>query len=222
MFNGATLAWAGTQASLPASVYGGLAAGNGDGFNPNEFILDKGATLTNSYAALILGYQYTPVAGPVQNYGLPITVRSDTGNSTTPVNLGGTITAHSGIQMTTTGNVDLNVAAGSVITFANDIAGVGYTPVRSLTLNSTGLGNAANVTVAASFANTQTTTIQSRSTLTLNPGAAHDDQLRRQRGQQRHRPRHQRHGHQHGHHLQHHARACSICRPAGRARKRQR
>ena len=158
-------------ASLPASVYGGLAAGNGDGFNPNEFILDKGATLTNSYAALILGYQYTPVAGPVQNYGLPITVRSDTGNSTTPVNLGGAITAHSGIQMTTTGNVDLNVAPSSVITFANDIAGVGYTPVRSLTLNSTGLGNAANVTVAASFANTQTTTIQSRSTLTLNPGA---------------------------------------------------
>ena len=47
-------------------------AGNGDGFNTNEFILNKGATLTSlANNPLVLGYQYTPTVGPVQNYPLP-------------------------------------------------------------------------------------------------------------------------------------------------------
>ena len=86
--SGATLVWGGPQGSLPASVYGGLPAGSGDGFNSSEFILNKGATLTSvANNPLVLGYQYTPTVGPVQNYPLPITVRSDP--STTPINLGG-------------------------------------------------------------------------------------------------------------------------------------
>ena len=74
---------------------------------PQRVHPQQGRHAHHSYAPLVLGYQYTPAVGPVQNYGLPITVRSDP--STTPVNLGGTMTLHSGIQMTSTGSVDLNV-----------------------------------------------------------------------------------------------------------------
>jgi fibronectin-binding autotransporter adhesin len=156
--SGATLVWQGVQGSLPASVYGGLASGNGDGFNSDEFVVETGATLRSASSPLVLGYQYVPDVGPAQNYPLPMTVRSTSG--ATDVSLGGTVTFRSGISGDTT---DLSILSGANVTFKNDIGGVGYASVRNITMTGT-------ATVSAPLANTQTTTLQNGGTLNFDPG----------------------------------------------------
>jgi autotransporter-associated beta strand protein len=174
---GATLSWSSTQGFLPSSAYGGLLQGEGDGWNAGEFVMGHNSTLMSSSSDLVLGFQYTPPTGPAVNYAAyPTIKRLSGGDPAIPtLNVGGNVAFHSGIQVdpvtVPSGQVDINVAPISNVTFANNISGVGYAGVHSLTLQSSGAA-ASNATVSSSFANTQTTTIQNAGILTLDPGAS--------------------------------------------------
>jgi hypothetical protein len=130
--DGATLAWRGAQGFLPASAYGGLPTGEGDGFKPDEFVLRDNATLTSADTPLILGVQ-----GMGQTYLCYPTIQST--GAVPNVTIKGDVNLRSGIAVDTTsayavpgGLTDLTVSGN--VKFSNDLPGaIGIDVIRNLT-----------------------------------------------------------------------------------------
>ena len=123
--DGATLAWRGEQAFLPASYYGGLPGGaEGDGFNPGEFILEDNATLTNyGTYPFIMGVPY-----PGGGFPLWPTIRSSTGTSVPNVTIKGNVMARSGLAVDTSVQHGVpggltNLTVSGTVLLSNDVPG---------------------------------------------------------------------------------------------------
>jgi len=122
--DGATLAWHGEHGFLSASEYGGLPVGEGDGWNPGEFVLEDNAILTNSSGApLVLG-----IPAPGTGYPCWPTIRSSSGASVPNVTITGSVTLRSGLDVDTTsqyavpgGKADVTVSGN--VKLGNDVPG---------------------------------------------------------------------------------------------------
>jgi len=130
--DGATLGWRGAQGFLPASAYGSLPTGEGDGFKPGEFVLRDNATLASTDASLILGVQ-----GMGQTYLCYPTIQST--GAVPNVTIRGDVNLRSGIAIDTTsayavpgGLTDLTVSGN--VRLSNDLPGaIGTDVIRHLT-----------------------------------------------------------------------------------------
>ncbi|MCX5672891.1 MAG: PEP-CTERM sorting domain-containing protein [Planctomycetota bacterium] len=154
---GGTLGWRGAQGFLPASAYGGLPVGEGDGFNLGEFILEDNATLQSTDASLILGVQCMG-----QTYLAIPTIKS-TGGVPNPT-IRGDVNIRSGIAVDASvpgGLTDLTV--GGSVKLTSDLPGaVGFNSVRNLTHTD------GTTSVLTSLPLLQSTTVQS-GTLEIGP-----------------------------------------------------
>ncbi|MBE3099305.1 MAG: hypothetical protein IMZ44_19490, partial [Planctomycetes bacterium] len=137
---------------------------SGDGWNPDEFILHGGSTLTSSNAALVLGYT-EPITGT--NYLAYPTIKSA---SIPVVNLGGDINFRSGIKVEG-GLADINVVSGNV-QFTRDLTtGVGGpAPTMDMIRNLSVQGGQAGI--YNTHTQTAATTIAAGAKLVFDPNAS--------------------------------------------------
>jgi len=157
--DGATLAWGGTHGFLEADKYGGLPAGEGDGFNDDEFRMYDGSTLQGSN--LQLGF-YQTFAAP--NAGTDTYLCYPTLVGTSPVNVTftGSINFDSGIALD---NADpVNVTTAGDIRFSNTLPdAVGVDVINNLVIQS------GTTTIYNNHLAMQTTDIQGGGTLAFDP-----------------------------------------------------
>jgi len=126
VLSGATLEWAGTHGFLEASKYAveaPMAAGEGDGFIPGEFILHDGATLRAGNAGLTLGFADTHLDAdgnvavePYLCYPTIVTASPAT------INFEGDINLRSGIDANVADDITVNVSDGRT-QFTGDLPG---------------------------------------------------------------------------------------------------
>jgi hypothetical protein len=170
--SGATLAWGGTHGSLPASAYGGLPAGQGDGFLPDELLLYDTATLQGDDLALGFYQEYTdPGTGAlvVDTYPLYPTVVT---NSATAVNLAGQIDLRSGLKLGGTEEGPLTVNVSGDVAFGNTdlmdkVGGLDVDVIDHLNVLTGGTAG-----IHRSHLNMQTTAVNSGANLNVDPDGA--------------------------------------------------
>ncbi len=173
---GATLSWNGQHGFLPASVYGGLPAGEGNGWGPGEFVVHDGATIQSIGAGLELGLACTGTGGTDRYLAYP-TVTGAPG-STPSITVVGKVNFRSGIDVdpATSGLINLTVNGTSLVPgnvrLSSDLpAGVGgvVNPGIDKIANLT-VGNRSTVVVANTHANLASTA-NLNGTLRFDPGA---------------------------------------------------